>query len=247
MRDTVRWQPSSRGRVGHAVRALQIMRMTIVTIFPEFFSSPMAVGVIGRAVQEGILDVDTIDPRRWGRGAHRQVDDAPFGGGAGMVMMVEPIDMALAEVPDSHKVLLSAAGRTLTQSDLDRFATMDHVTLVCGRYEGVDQRVADHLVDDEISLGDFVLAGGEAAALAIVEGTGRLVPGVLGNPSSIANESFRRGEIEEPVYTRPACYRGWDVPEVLLSGDHARIEAWRGAQRSERSEPGAGRGQGIAE
>ncbi len=211
------------------------MRITVVTIFPEFFDQPLSVGVIGRAIAEERLSVDTIDPRTWGRGAHRQVDDAPFGGGAGMVMMIEPLDRALEQVADSHKVLLAAGGRRLDQATLDRWSAVDHLTLVCGRYEGVDQRVADHLVDEEVSIGDYVIAGGEAAALVIIEGVGRLLDGVLGNPRSAESESFRDGTVEEPVYTRPAEYRGWVVPDVLLSGDHGRIDAWRAEQRARRT------------
>lgn len=211
------------------------MRMTVVTLFPEFFGGPLGVGVVGRAVAAGLVNVDTVDPRRHGRGNHRQVDDAPFGGGAGMVMMVEPLDRTLAPLGESHKVLLTPAGRRLQQADLDRFAGLEHLTLVCGRYEGVDQRVADHLVDESLSLGDFVLAGGEVAALAVIEGVARLVPGVVGNAVSVEHESFRDGLLEEPVYTRPAEYRGWRVPDVLLSGDHGAIDRWRAQQRLERT------------
>lgn len=152
-----------------------------------------------------------------------------------MVMKVEPIARALNDRGDSHVVLLTPVGKPLRQADLDRLATLSDVTLICGRYEGVDQRVADHLVDEEISLGDFVLAGGEVAALALIEGVARLLPGVLGNAESSELESFRNGLLEEPHYTRPADYEGWTVPEVLLSGDHARIEAWRHEQRLERT------------
>ena len=211
------------------------MRISIVTIFPEYFDSALSVGVVGRAIDDGLLTVEPIDLRRWGRGVHRQVDDAPFGGGAGMVMMVEPVSHALEAVGPSHRVLLTPAGTTLDQARLDRWAGLDHLTLVCGRYEGVDERVAEHLVDEEVSLGDFVLAGGEAAALVVVEGVARLVPGVVGNPESIERESFRHGLLEEPHYTRPAEFRGWQVPEVLLSGDHGRIEEWRAARRVERT------------
>lgn len=212
------------------------MRFTLVSIFPEFFEQSLNIGVIGRAIGAGLIEIDTIDPRQWGRGVHRQVDDAPFGGGAGMVMMIEPIDMALREVPDSHRVLLAAAGRSIVQTDLDRWAQLPHLTLVCGRYEGVDHRVSEHLVDEEVSLGDFVLAGGEVAALAIIEGVGRLVTGVLGNSASIEHESFRDGTVEEPVYTRPAVYRGWSVPDILVSGDHGRIAEWRQRRRIERTQ-----------
>lgn len=212
------------------------MHISIITIFPEYFDPALQIGITGRAIQSGLLSVETVDLRQWGRGMHRQVDDAPFGGGSGMVMMIEPIDHALGSLtPPVHSVLLSAAGDPLRQAHLDRWATLEHLGIVCGRYEGVDQRVADHLVDEEISLGDFVIAGGEAGALVIVEGVSRLVPGAVGNPDSVANESFRDGLLEEPQYTRPAEYRGWTVPEVLVSGDHGRIQAWRDAQRKRRT------------
>lgn len=152
-----------------------------------------------------------------------------------MVMMVEPLDEALQPFRDSRRVLLAAAGSPLTQSRLDAWAQLDELTLVCGRYEGVDQRVADHLIDEEVSLGDYVLLGGEVGALAIIEGVTRLLPGVVGNPDSIAEESFRDSLLEEPHYTRPAEYRGWVVPEVLLSGDHGKIAEWRRTQREQRT------------
>lgn len=204
-------------------------------MFPEFFDSPLQVSLVGRALHDGLLEVEIVDLRSFGKGLHRQLDDAPFGGGPGMVMMIEPLAEALEPVADSHRVLLAAAGSPLTQSGLDTWANLDHLTLVCGRYEGVDQRVADHLVDEEVSLGDYVLLGGEAGALAIIEGVTRLLPGVVGNPASIATESFRTGLLEEPQYTRPADYRGWEVPEVLLSGDHGRVEQWRLQQRIDRT------------
>lgn len=211
------------------------MRINIITIFPEFFDSPLQVSLVGRAQQDGLLDVAIVDLRVFGKGFHRQLDDAPFGGGPGMVMMVEPLDRALEPMRQSHKVLLAAAGYPLTQDRLDKWAGLEELTLVCGRYEGVDQRVADHLVDEEISLGDYVLLGGEAGALAIIEGVTRLLPGVVGNPASIAAESFRDGLLEEPQYTRPADYRGWLTPEVLLSGDHGRVAEWRHQQRVART------------
>ncbi|MEX2419705.1 MAG: tRNA (guanosine(37)-N1)-methyltransferase TrmD [Acidimicrobiia bacterium] len=211
------------------------MRLTVVTIFPEFFDSPLEVSIVGRAVAEGLLEVEVVDLRDHGLGRHRQVDDAPFGGGPGMVMMVEPMASALTPLADTHRVLFSPAGTPLDQAALDRWATMDAVTLVCGRYEGVDERVAEHLVDEQVSLGDFVLAGGEVVALAVIEGIARLLPGVVGNPESTASESFRGGMLEEPQYTRPADFRGWVVPEILLSGDHARIDEWRRQARVERT------------
>ncbi len=212
------------------------MKIHVISIFPEFFASPLSVSLVARAIDDGTLDVVVHDLREHGLGPHRQVDDAPFGGGPGMVMAVEPIAAALEPLRATHKVLFAAAGAPLTQAALDRWATLPELTLVCGRYEGVDERVALHLVDEEVSLGDFVMLGGEAAAVAAIEGVVRLLPDTVGNPQSIATESYRHGELEEPQYTRPASFRGWDVPEVLLSGDHGRIEAWRREQRRRRTE-----------
>ncbi|HHC08762.1 MAG TPA: tRNA (guanosine(37)-N1)-methyltransferase TrmD [Actinobacteria bacterium] len=211
------------------------MRIHVVTIFPEYFTSPLEVSLVGRARRAGRLEVVLHDLREHGKGPHRQVDDAPFGGGPGMIMMIEPLAAALDPLAHTHRILFSAAGRPLRQRDLDRWAELDELTLVCGRYEGVDARVAEHLVDEEISLGDYVLLGGEVAALAVIEGVTRLLPGVVGNPESIARESFREGLLEEPQYTRPAEFRGWRVPEVLLSGDHGAIERFRRAERIRRT------------
>lgn len=192
-------------------------------------------GVVGRAIEAGHLEVRTVDLRDYSKGVHRQIDDAPYGGGAGMVMMIEPLAKALGPLADSTRVLMTPAGRPLDQEMLDRFATIDHLTLVCGRYEGVDERVVEHFIEEEVSVGDFVLPGGEAAALTLIEGIARLIPGVLGNDQSIEGESFRQPLLEEPHYTRPADYEGWRVPDILLSGDHGRIEEWRAAQRLERT------------
>ena len=211
------------------------VRVNIVTIFPEFFTSPLEISLVGKARREGLLDVRILDLRDHGIGAHRSVDDAPFGGGAGMVMMVEPLAAALEPLADTTRVLLSASGTPLRQATLDRWSGLDALTLVCGRYEGVDERVAERYVDEEVSIGDYVLLGGEVGALAIVEGVTRLLPGVVGNPESIVAESFREGLLEEPQYTRPADHEGSVVPEVLLSGDHGRIEEWRREQRLERT------------
>lgn len=211
------------------------MRISVITIFPELFETPLATSLVGKAIADGVLEVEVVDLRQWGKGNHRAVDDAPFGGGAGMVMMVEPIDQALSSVGSAHRVLLSAAGRRLDQGTIDDWASRDHVAIVCGRYEGVDERVAEHLVDDEVAIGDFVTLGGEVGALAIIEAVARLLPGVVGNPESIETESFRYGQLEEPQYTRPASYRGWAVPEVLLSGDHGRVADWRAEQRKIRT------------
>lgn len=211
------------------------MRISVVTIFPEFFTGPLDVGLVGRARDDDVAQIDLHDPRDHGIGRHRQVDDTPYGGGPGMVMRVEPLDAALQPLALSHRVLLTPAGRPFDQATADRFSTLAHLTLVCGRYEGVDQRVIDHHIDEEVSVGDVVLAGGEAAALVVIEAVVRLLPGAVGNPDSIEHESFRGGLLEEPVYTKPAEYRGWTVPEVLLSGDHGRIEDWRHQQRMART------------
>jgi len=211
------------------------VRVNVVTIFPGYFESPLRISLVARAIEAGALEIQLIDLREHGLGRHRQVDDAPFGGGAGMVMMIEPLASALQPLSGSHRVLFTPVGHPMTQATLDDWATREEVTFVCGRYEGVDQRVADNLIDEEVSLGDFVLAGGEVAAAAAIEGIARLLPGVVGNPDSTATESFRHGLLEEPVYTRPAEFNGWLVPEVLLSGDHGKVEEWRSQQRLERT------------
>lgn len=220
------------------------MRISIVTLFKEYFDSPLKVSLVGKAVDEGHMDIDFHDPREHSKGVHRQVDDSPFGGGAGMVMMAEPLAQTLEPLASSHRVMFTPSGQPLTQATLDRLAGLDHVTLVCGRYEGVDQRVLDHYIDEEISLGDYVLLGGEVAAAAVIEGVARLLPGVIGNPESTEHESFRDGLLEEPVYTRPAEWRGWNVPEILLSGDHGKIAKWRQEQRRTRT---AGRRPDLGE
>jgi tRNA (guanine37-N1)-methyltransferase len=216
------------------------MKIRVVTLFPGFFDGPLSTSIVERAISAGDLEVELIDLRMFGKGVHRQVDDAPFGGGPGMVLMVEPIFTALSSIAGSHRVLLTPAGSKLEQATLDRLATHHDITLVCGRYEGVDERVADHLIDEEISLGDFVLAGGEVVAAALIEGIARLLPGVVGNPESVQFESFKDRLLEEPQYTRPASFEAgegetWEVPEVLLSGDHGKIEGWRAEQRLQRT------------
>jgi tRNA (guanine37-N1)-methyltransferase len=211
------------------------VKIHIITMFPEYFQGPLDVSLVARAIEDGALEVEIHDLRQHGVGKHRQLDDAPFGGGPGMVMMIEPLAAALEPLEGTHRVFFSPSGTPLTQKTLDRWAEIPELTLVCGRYEGVDQRVIDHFIDEEVSLGDYVLAGGEVAAAALIEGVARLLPGVVGNPESTHRESFRQGLLEEPVYTRPAEFRGWKVPDVLLSGDHARIEAWREEQRLRRT------------
>ena len=211
------------------------MRVNVVTMFPEFFDGPLQVSIVGRAIESGALEVNLADLRQHGLGVHRQLDDAPFGGGPGMGMMIEPLSSALEPLAGTHRVLFTPVGAALTQDTLDRWADLPEITFVCGRFEGVDQRVVDHFIDEEVSVGDFVLAGGEVAAALCIEGMARLLPGVVGNPRSTESESFRDGLLEEPVYTRPADYRGWEVPEILLSGDHGLIDEWRREQRLRRT------------
>jgi tRNA (guanine37-N1)-methyltransferase len=212
-----------------------MVRINVITMFPGYFAGPLLTSIVGRAIEEHLLEVVVIDLRDHGVGRHRQLDDAPFGGGAGMVMMVEPLAAALAPLAGTHRVLFTPSGTPMTQATLDRWAGLDEVTLVCGRFEGVDQRIIDRYIDEEVSLGDYVLAGGEVAAAAVIEGVARIIPGVVGNPASTAHESFRDGLLEEPVYTRPAEFEGMAVPEILLSGDHGRIEEWRAEQRLRRT------------
>jgi tRNA (guanine37-N1)-methyltransferase len=212
------------------------MRIDVVTIFPEYLEPPLGLSLLGQARERGLLDVRLHDPRQHTTDRHRSVDDPPFGGGAGMVMTPDPLFAAVeAAAVVRPLLLLSASGRRFDQAWARELASGPGFSLLCGRYEGVDQRVADHLCDGELSVGDYVLAGGEAAALVVIEAVARLVPGVLGNDASVAEESFADGLLEYPQYTRPAEFRGWTVPEVLRSGDHARVERWRRAQALRRT------------
>ena len=210
------------------------MQIDVVTIFPQLFEPHLSTGLLGKAVTEGTIQVPVHDLRGYGLGKHRSVDDEPYGGGAGMVMRPEPIFDCVEGVAGdgAHIVLLSARGERLTHQVVEELARRDHVVLICGRYEGVDERVAEHLAHRELSLGDFVLQGGEVAALAVIEAVSRYLPGVLGNVASLDFESHSSGLLEYPQYTRPAEYRGFRVPQVLLSGDHGAIERWR-RERSE--------------
>jgi tRNA (guanine37-N1)-methyltransferase len=205
--------------------------VNIVTIFPEYFQVPLTLSIPARAAGAGSVSYHVVDLRDYTHDRHRTVDDYPFGGGPGMVMKPEPFWEAVeALAAQPPIVLLSARGRRFGQADAVRFASGSELTLLCGHYKDVDQRVADFLVTEELSLGDFVLSGGEAAALAIVDATVRLLPGAMSDHDSAYTDSFWDGELSAPSYTRPADYRGHKVPEVLLSGDHQKIAAWRSAE-----------------
>jgi len=212
------------------------MRISILSIFPDFFGAPLAEGMIRLAREKQQLAVDIVALRDFTEDSHRTTDDYPFGGGVGMIMKVEPIDRALksvgagerdARVPGMRVVLFSPQGRPFTQDVVKEYATLDHVVLVCGRYKGVDERVAQHLIDEELSIGDFVLSGGEPAALCVVDAVARLLPGVVGSFDSVEGDSFHSGMLDSAYFTRPAEYRGWKVPDVLLSGNHAAIARHR--------------------
>ena len=210
------------------------MRIDVVTLFPELFGPHLATSLLGKAIEAGTLSVNVHDLREHGLGKHRSVDDAPFGGGAGMVMRPEPIFDAVEQLKteESDVVLLSPRGSVFRHEVAERLSHLGHLILICGRYEGVDERVVEHLCDEELSIGDFVLAGGELGALVVIEAVTRLVPGVVGNAGSLDSESHAAGLLEYPQYTRPAEFRGWPVPDVLLSGNHADVARWR-RERSE--------------
>jgi tRNA (guanine37-N1)-methyltransferase len=232
------------------------MQFDLITIFPEFFTGPLDYGIVRRAREARLMDVQVHDLRCFTHDRHRTVDDRPFGGGEGMVLKPEPLFEAVESIagatpmadPRTAVVLLSASGKLFRQETARRFATLDRIILLCGRYEGVDERVAEHLATDELSIGDFVLSGGELAAALVVDAVTRLIPGALGNEDSSVNESFSVGEeiagasapsvthqsqvashlrLDFPHYTRPAEFRGWPVPEVLLGGNHEHIRRWR--------------------
>jgi tRNA (guanine37-N1)-methyltransferase len=211
------------------------MKFHIITIFPEFFAGPFDYGVVAKARQAGRLEIRIHDLRNWTYDRHRTVDDRPFGGGEGMLLKPQPLFEAVESVlPErterTRVVMLSAQGKLFRQSVATEYAGLDELVLICGRYEGVDERVAEHLADDEISIGDYVMSGGELGAAVIVDSVARLLPGVLGNKESSRNESFcveNDGLLDCPQYTRPAEFRGLKVPEVLLGGNHAEIRRWR--------------------
>jgi tRNA (guanine37-N1)-methyltransferase len=210
------------------------MTFHILTIFPDFFTGPLSHGVVARATEAGLLNVRIHDLRQWTHDRHRTVDDRPFGGGEGMLLKPAPIFEAVESIwptrtpTDQRIILLSAQGRLFDQAAARRLSAYKEIFLICGRYEGVDERVAEHLADEELSIGDYVLSGGEIAAAVVMDTIARLLPGVLGNNESAINESFSEGRLLDcPQYTRPADFRGWPAPEVLLGGNHAEIAKWR--------------------
>ncbi|MBQ9757265.1 MAG: tRNA (guanosine(37)-N1)-methyltransferase TrmD [Clostridia bacterium] len=208
------------------------LRVDILTLFPEMFDAVLNSSIIGRAVENGILEINCVQIRDFAFNKHRQVDDYPYGGGQGMVMQAEPIYLAYMSVCEglSYKpktIYLSPQGKTFRQSTAKRLAKEKHLVLICGHYEGVDQRVLDEIVDEEISLGDFVLTGGEIGAMAVVDATARMIPGVLASEAAFSDESHYSGLLEYPQYTRPAVWHDMEVPEVLMSGNHKLIEEWK--------------------
>ena len=216
------------------------MRVDVLTLFPGIFSGPLDHSILARAREAGLLAVEVHDLREHAEGKHRVTDDPPFGGGGGMVMKPEPIFSGVEAIRKrfgpGKVVLLSPQGELLTHRLARRLAGEEHLILICGRYEGVDQRVADHLADFEISIGDYVLTGGELPALVLVDAVARFVPGVIGDPLAPQRDSFEEGILEGPQYTRPREFRGLTVPDVLLSGNHAEIERWRRQERLRRTE-----------
>jgi len=207
------------------------VRIDVLTILPDVIEGFASASLIGKARRDGTLDIRIHDIRDAATDVHRSVDDTPFGGGAGMVLKPEPVFDTVERVePPRPLIYMTPSGRTFRQRDAKELASGKGFSLLCGRFEGVDERIREHLVDDEISIGDYVLAGGEVAAAVVVEAVSRLVPGVLGNSESVAEESFSDGLLEYPHYTRPATYQGWDIPDVLRSGNHALVDRWRLAQ-----------------
>jgi tRNA (guanine37-N1)-methyltransferase len=205
------------------------VKIDIITLFPGMVEAPLAESIVGRARARGVVDIGVHNLRDFASGRHQVTDEPPFGGGGGMILKPEPLATAIDAVrsPTARVVLLSPAGRRFTQAVAGELARESHLVLVCGRYEGVDARIGDHLVDEELSIGDYVLSGGELAALVVAEAVTRLLPGALGDEAATEHDSFTRGLLEHPHYTRPEVFGGWRVPSVLLSGDHAKIGRWR--------------------
>ncbi len=216
-----------------------MIRFDVLSIFPEMLHSPLEYSLLKKARDKGLIEIGLHNIRDWTEDKHNMTDDAPYGGGCGMVMKVEPVERALAAVKRKDSpgevILLTPQGETFSQKIAGELARRQHLILVCGRYEGFDERIRQHLVSREISIGDYILTGGELSALVVIDAVSRLIPGVLGNDASVAAESFSRGLLEYPQYTRPAEYKGWGVPEVLVSGNHAQIERWQRAEALKRT------------
>jgi len=213
------------------------MKIDILTIFPEMFEGPFRESMIKRAENKKLVKIKIHDLRVWAEDKHKTVDDKPFGGGPGMVMKVEVIDKALKalKTDKTRVVLLTPQGKTFKQKIAKKLSELKHIILICGHYEGFDERIREHFVDEEISIGDYVLTGGEIPAMVVVDAMVRLIPGVVGKKESLKEESFSQDLLEYPQYTRPADYKGWKVPEVLLSGDHEKIKKWRKEQAEKRT------------
>ena len=208
-----------------------MIRFDVLSVFPEMLHSPLDFSLLKKAREKGLIEVGLYDIRDWAQDKHKMTDDAPYGGGCGMVMKVEPVERAVnalkrADV-DPLVVLMTPQGETFNQRIALELSRQKHLIFICGRYEGVDERIRKHLANREISIGDYILTGGELSALVVIDAVARLIPGVLGNVASAQTESFSQGLLECPQYTRPADYKGWCVPEVLVSGNHARIESWQ--------------------
>ena len=216
------------------------MRIDIITLFPELLQSPFEVSILKRAITSGKASVHFHDLRTYSNHKQKQVDDYPFGGGAGMVMMIEPIDRCISTLKKERTydavIYLTPDGTTLNQKQANHFSTLENIILLCGHYKGVDQRVRDHLITQELSIGDFVLSGGELAAAVFCDSIIRLIPGVLGDESSALSDSFQDGLLAPPVYTRPAEYKGWKVPAILTSGNTPKVDEWRDEKAIERTQ-----------
>jgi tRNA (guanine37-N1)-methyltransferase len=208
-----------------------VIRFDVLSVFPEMLHSPLDYSLLKKAREKGLIEVGLYDIRDWAEDKHNMTDDAPYGGGCGMVMKVEPVERALKSLKRADiqplVILMTPQGETFNQKIAIELVQQKHLILICGRYEGVDERIREHLTDREISIGDYILTGGELSALVVIDAVARLIPGVLGNAASVQTESFSQGLLECPQYTRPAEYKGWCVPEVLVSGNHARIERWQ--------------------
>ncbi len=209
-----------------------MIKFDILSIFPEMFSSPLSFSLLKKAREKGIINISLYDIRDWADDKHKMTDDAPYGGGCGMVMKLEPVEKALSAIrmddrEDSTVILMTPQGEVFNQQIAAELCGKQRIIILCGRYEGVDERIREHLVDREISIGDYILTGGELAAMVLIDAVSRLVPDFLGNPDSKISETFSQNLLEYPQYTRPADYKGWKVPDVLLCGNHAEIERWR--------------------